>query len=90
MMAQMSGLGGAPPAAPAAPDFFHLVINGLADQGMTPISSSAFPFEFNGASQWRLELPASGINLATESMTQPLGLCIYLTQVRLFDRRIAR
>lgn len=80
-MAQMAGLLGAPPAAAAAPDFFYLVINGMVEQGVTPMASSAF--EFDGSAHWRLELPASVITAATANMTQPLGLCFYLSQVHL-------
>jgi hypothetical protein len=84
-MAQLAGSLVAPPPAAAAPDYFHLVVNGMVNQTVTPMSSSAF--QFDGSAQWRLELPGSVIAEATANMTKPLGLCFYLTQVRLLNQR---
>mmetsp|Transcript_28848 Transcript_28848/g.64508 ORF Transcript_28848/g.64508 Transcript_28848/m.64508 type:complete len:85 (-) Transcript_28848:39-293(-) len=77
----MTGLAPLAPApAPATNDFFYLVINGVSEQSVVPMPSSNF--DFDGQSNWRLELPGSILEQATKSKSTPLGICLYLSPVR--------
>ena len=80
MLNHNNNLGRCMPCGLATNDFFYLVINGVSEQSVVPMPSSNF--DFDGQSNWRLELPGSILEQATKSKSTPLGICLYLSPVR--------
>jgi hypothetical protein len=66
-------------SAPANDTVFFLVINGMTDQSLAPMTNAHF--EFDNSTNWRLQLPSEILTTATKNKTEPLRICLFLSAV---------